>query len=353
MHGLIFQYLRLLRFNSPQIVGDTQAPLLRIVRNKGQDGETISQYYDRPQYLPLVRHSFQTIQAELKLKSGDFNPFERGQIGSGLTHYKGINFQKGYGIGEIFRQLFRADLPFLVKGEAVKTRSRESWGKFAQKAIDGVQYMVGKEQYKRKRKKQKKFISSKARKRKLYVSFAENHLPVYKDHLLHLLNNKNCESKLEKEAGKRKRVDLTVSSKKKKTQLSTSAESSDAAPKNSTTVPEYSAVSENSTVVPENSNIVPENIFLPPKESESAFQKAYKTFDLPNNYSSLGIKEFLLLRKEETIFIFCNDLKIYKALKVSKWVPCLYSKEIYARKMIKNIEFKTPNNEVLQETNLV
>ncbi|GFW31900.1 chromo domain-containing protein [Trichonephila clavipes] len=137
---------------SPQIVGDTQAPLLRIVRTKGKDGETISQYYDRPQYLPLVRHSFQTIQSELRLNSGDFVPFERGQIGSGLTHYKGINFQKGYGIGGIFRRLFRAALPFLVKGgktigkevlmtgsrvasdvlsgenfkEAVKTRSRES-----------------------------------------------------------------------------------------------------------------------------------------------------------------------------------------------------------------------------------
>ncbi|GFT59538.1 uncharacterized protein TNCV_3406361 [Trichonephila clavipes] len=137
---------------SPQIVGDTQAPLLRIVRTKGKDGETISQYYDRPQYLPLVRHSFQTIQSELRLNSGDFVPFERGQIGSGLTHYKGINFQKGYGIGGIFRRLFRAALPFLVKGgktigkevlmtgsrvasdvlsgenfkEAVKTRSRVS-----------------------------------------------------------------------------------------------------------------------------------------------------------------------------------------------------------------------------------
>ncbi|GFX52302.1 uncharacterized protein F54H12.2 [Trichonephila clavipes] len=161
---------------SPQIVGDTQAPLLRIVRTKGKDGETISQYYDRPQYLPLVRHSFQTIQSELRLNSGDFVPFERGQIGSGLTHYKGINFQKGYGIGGIFHRLFRAALPFLVKGgktigkevlmtgsrvasdvlsgenfkEAVKTRSRESGKKLAQKAIYIVQSMVGKGQYKRK-----------------------------------------------------------------------------------------------------------------------------------------------------------------------------------------------------------
>ncbi|GFS71956.1 uncharacterized protein F54H12.2 [Trichonephila clavipes] len=161
---------------SPQIVGETQAPLLRIVRTKGKDGETISQYYDRPQYLPLVRHSFQTIKSELRLNSGDFVPFERGQIGSGLTHYKSINFQKGYGIGGIFRRLFRAALPFLVKGgktigkevlmtgsrvasdvlsrenfkEAVKTRSRESGEKLAQKAIDRVQSMVGKGQYKRK-----------------------------------------------------------------------------------------------------------------------------------------------------------------------------------------------------------
>ncbi|GFX80817.1 uncharacterized protein TNCV_3215651 [Trichonephila clavipes] len=145
-------FLRLLRSNFTPNCGDTQAPLLRIVRTKGKDGETISQYYDRPQYLPLVRHSFQTIQSELRLNSGDFVPFERGQIGSGLTHYKGINFQKGYGIGGIFRRLFRAALPFLVKGgktigkevlmtgsrvasdvlsgenfkEAVKTRSRES-----------------------------------------------------------------------------------------------------------------------------------------------------------------------------------------------------------------------------------
>ncbi|GFT49601.1 uncharacterized protein TNCV_3367541 [Trichonephila clavipes] len=119
-----------------------------------------------------------------------FEDHYAGQIGSGLTHYKGINFQKGYGIGGIFRRLFRAALPFLVKGgktigkevlmtgsrvasdvlsgenfkEAVKTRSKESGKKLAQKAIDRVQSMVGKGQYKRKRRKQKKFISSKARK---------------------------------------------------------------------------------------------------------------------------------------------------------------------------------------------
>ncbi|GFU83864.1 uncharacterized protein TNCV_3851861 [Trichonephila clavipes] len=121
-------FLRLLRSNFTPNCGDTQAPLLRIVRTKGKDGETISQYYDRPQYLPLVRHSFQTIQSELRLNSGDFVPFEK-----------------------------RAALPFLVKGgktigkevlmtgsrvasdvlsgenfkEAVKTRSKESGKKIS------------------------------------------------------------------------------------------------------------------------------------------------------------------------------------------------------------------------------
>ncbi|GFX31229.1 uncharacterized protein F54H12.2 [Trichonephila clavipes] len=48
----------------------------------GKDRETISQYYDRPQYLPLVRHSFQTIQSELRLNSGDFVSFERVDVSS-------------------------------------------------------------------------------------------------------------------------------------------------------------------------------------------------------------------------------------------------------------------------------
>ncbi|GFS77867.1 uncharacterized protein F54H12.2 [Trichonephila clavipes] len=159
---------------SPQIVGDTQAPLLRIVRTKGKDGETISQYYDRPQYLPLVRHSFQTIQSELRLNSGDFVPFERGQIGSGLTHYKGINFQRRVMESEEYfvdclEQLYLFSkggktigkevlmtgvvLPLMYCQEKIlkscKNKKQRKWKKkLAQKAIDRVQSMVGKGQYK-------------------------------------------------------------------------------------------------------------------------------------------------------------------------------------------------------------
>ncbi|GFT65812.1 uncharacterized protein F54H12.2 [Trichonephila clavipes] len=100
----------------------------------GKDGETISQYYDRPQYLPLVRHSFQTIQSELRLNSGDFVPFER--VKGGKTIGKevlmtGSRVASDVLSGENFK-------------EAVKTRSKESGKKLAQKAIDRVQSMVGK-----------------------------------------------------------------------------------------------------------------------------------------------------------------------------------------------------------------
>ncbi|GFW39872.1 uncharacterized protein F54H12.2 [Trichonephila clavipes] len=125
-------FLRLLRSNfTPNCGGYTGGYT---------DGETISQYYDKPQYLPLVRHSFQTIQSELRLNSGDFVPFER--VKGGKTIGKEV-LMTGSRVacdvlsGENFK-------------EAVKTRSRESGKKLAQKAIDRVQSMVGKGQYKRK-----------------------------------------------------------------------------------------------------------------------------------------------------------------------------------------------------------
>ncbi|GFT04856.1 hypothetical protein NPIL_514911 [Nephila pilipes] len=107
--------------------------------------------------------------------------------------------------------------------------------------------------------------------------------------------------------------------RKKKSQLSTSAENS-------------AAVLENYTTIPENSDDVPEKIFLPPKESESTFQKKYTSFNLSNNDNSPGIStlyyEFLLLRKEETDCIFRNEFKTYKSLKVSNWVHCIYLKDM-------------------------
>ena len=64
----------------PQIVGDVQAPLLKIVSVEGNDGEIVNAHYSRPFYVPVIRQHFQTIQIDLRLHSGDLVPFERGKV---------------------------------------------------------------------------------------------------------------------------------------------------------------------------------------------------------------------------------------------------------------------------------
>lgn len=64
----------------PQIVGNVQAPLLKIVKVEGKDGEIVNAHYVRPHYVPVIRKHFQTIQIEMRTNSGDLVPFERGKV---------------------------------------------------------------------------------------------------------------------------------------------------------------------------------------------------------------------------------------------------------------------------------
>lgn len=64
----------------PQIVGDVQAPLLKVVKVEGKDGEMINASYTRPYYVPVIRQHFQSIQIDIRLHSGDLVPFERGKV---------------------------------------------------------------------------------------------------------------------------------------------------------------------------------------------------------------------------------------------------------------------------------
>ncbi|GFW96212.1 uncharacterized protein TNCV_571831 [Trichonephila clavipes] len=64
----------------PQIVGYTQAPLLKIIKVEGKDGEVVNAHYTRPHYVPVIRQQFQAIEMILRLHSGDLVPFERGRV---------------------------------------------------------------------------------------------------------------------------------------------------------------------------------------------------------------------------------------------------------------------------------
>jgi len=117
---------------------------------------------------------------------------EHYQTGSGLPHYRGQLYQKGYGLGGFFRNLFRSAMPLFTKGlktvgkealrtgtliasnvlsgenfkSAAKQRTKEAGKVLAQKAIRKAQSMVGSGKYKRKRKLVNPFISRSTKKRK-------------------------------------------------------------------------------------------------------------------------------------------------------------------------------------------
>ncbi|GFX78919.1 uncharacterized protein TNCV_3912081 [Trichonephila clavipes] len=63
----------------PQIVGDIQSPLLKVVKVEGKD-EVVNSHYTRPHYVPVIRQHFQPIELNLRLHSGDLVLFERGRV---------------------------------------------------------------------------------------------------------------------------------------------------------------------------------------------------------------------------------------------------------------------------------
>ena len=64
----------------PQYVGDALVPLLRILPVEGKDGERISKSFIRPQYLPVSRKQFESIEVNIKRDTGETVPFEFGRV---------------------------------------------------------------------------------------------------------------------------------------------------------------------------------------------------------------------------------------------------------------------------------
>ena len=60
----------------PQYVGDALVPLLRIIPVEGKDGQRISKSFVRPQYVPVIRKQFESIEANIKRDTGEPVPFQ-------------------------------------------------------------------------------------------------------------------------------------------------------------------------------------------------------------------------------------------------------------------------------------
>ena len=59
-------------------VGDTSAPLLRIVDASGAYDKMITRSYDKPRYIPVQKKYFDNILIDIRSDTGDSIPFENG-----------------------------------------------------------------------------------------------------------------------------------------------------------------------------------------------------------------------------------------------------------------------------------
>jgi len=61
-------------------VGDTMAPLLRIVEIGGQKGEMVHIQYDQPRYVPLQKKEFDSIEVDIRDDLGEKISFDSGKV---------------------------------------------------------------------------------------------------------------------------------------------------------------------------------------------------------------------------------------------------------------------------------
>jgi len=61
-------------------IGDTKAPLLRIVQVSGNSGDRVQAIYDKPIYVPLQKKNFDSIEIDIRNDNGKPIPFEYGKV---------------------------------------------------------------------------------------------------------------------------------------------------------------------------------------------------------------------------------------------------------------------------------
>lgn len=61
-------------------VGDTKAPLLRVVETRGEYKEQIVKSFDQPRYVPVQKKTFDSIEIDIRTDAGKSVPFESGKL---------------------------------------------------------------------------------------------------------------------------------------------------------------------------------------------------------------------------------------------------------------------------------
>jgi len=72
-------------------VGDTEAPLLRIVNSRKSDTEVVHLSFDPPRYIPLQRKNFDSIEIDIRTDLGDPVPFSTRKLVTTLHFRRASN----------------------------------------------------------------------------------------------------------------------------------------------------------------------------------------------------------------------------------------------------------------------
>uniref|UniRef100_A0A914HIK0 Uncharacterized protein n=1 Tax=Globodera rostochiensis TaxID=31243 RepID=A0A914HIK0_GLORO len=128
----------------PMMIGDVTAPVLRIVTIRGKPDENVEEQFLAIQYHKLLLKEIAELFIEIRTNSGSLMPFQYEaspelllQFG-GYNVFRGIPYQRGGGVGSVFRSLMRYLLPIGKQiGAAIGRQGLESGNRALTNVLEG------------------------------------------------------------------------------------------------------------------------------------------------------------------------------------------------------------------------
>ncbi|KAL3085413.1 hypothetical protein niasHT_036145 [Heterodera trifolii] len=133
----------------PMMIGDVTAPVLRIVTIRGNPDQIVEEQFFAIQYHKILLKEVSEIQIEIRTNSGSLMPFQYGTLDwstfssegvqfGGYNIYRGLPYQRGAGVGALFRSLMRYLLPIGKQiGSAIGRQGMESGNRVLTKVLEG------------------------------------------------------------------------------------------------------------------------------------------------------------------------------------------------------------------------
>ncbi|KAL3086669.1 hypothetical protein niasHS_008182 [Heterodera schachtii] len=133
----------------PMMIGDVTAPVLRIVTIRGNPDQVVEEQFFAIQYHKLLSKEVSEILIEIRTNSGSLMPFQYGTLDwsafssdcvqyGGYNIYRGLPYQRGAGVGAVFRSLMRYLLPIGKQiGSAIGRQGMESGNRVLTNVLEG------------------------------------------------------------------------------------------------------------------------------------------------------------------------------------------------------------------------